>query len=247
MVNAGLTPSETLADATSVPAKVFSLNDRGRIAPGLRADLLLVHGDPITDIRTTRNIVSVWKQGVEVDRGHSREIVAQENAAWRFGAGWMPDTDSFFKGSSKVRLRVVDGGPELSPSTMILACDVRPGIKYPFAGAMYFPSLAQPIGKPAALPGIKDVTFWSKGDGKTYSVAMFTKSGGSTPVLRPFVAGKDWEKHTIPISEFHTDGHDITLMSVVATEPGKYDFEVSGFRLDAAASTRISRCGSGNP
>lgn len=248
MVKAGLTPSETLADATSVPAKIFSLTDRGRIAPGMRADLLLVRGDPTKDIRVTCDIVAIWKQGVRVDRESYRDRIAQENAAWRFGAGWMPDTDSIFKGSSKVRIRVIDGGPEQSPSTMILECDVRPGIKYPFAGAMYIPALALRKSGPVDLSGSKDITFWSRGDGKTYSVAMFTKSGGATPVLRPFVAGKHWEKHTIPISEFHTDGRDITLVSVVATEPGTYDFQLSGFRFGAAAAARIlSRSGSENP
>ena len=90
MVNAGLTPSETLADATSVPAKIFSLNDRGRIAPGMRADLLLVRGDPTKDIHVTRDIVAIWKQGVRVNRESYRDRIAQENEAWRFGAGGFP-------------------------------------------------------------------------------------------------------------------------------------------------------------
>ena len=29
------------------------------------------------------------------------------------------------------------------------------------------------------------------------------------------------------MSEFHTDGHDVTVISIVATEPGQYDFELS--------------------
>ena len=63
LVRAGLSPSEALAAATSVPARTFHLEDRGRIAPGLRADLLLVHGDPTSDITATRDIVAVWKSG----------------------------------------------------------------------------------------------------------------------------------------------------------------------------------------
>ena len=110
---------------------------------------------------------------------------------------------------------------------MLLACDVKPGIKYPFAGAMYIPALASRTTGSADLSGGMDITFWSRGDRKTYSVAMFTESGGSTPVLRSFVAGKEWEKHTVPISEFHTDGHDITVISIVATEPGEFHFELS--------------------
>jgi imidazolonepropionase-like amidohydrolase len=68
LVEAGLTPAQSLRAATSATAQAFRLADRGRIGPGLRADLLLVEGDPTADIKATRNIVAVWKAGVEFDR-----------------------------------------------------------------------------------------------------------------------------------------------------------------------------------
>ncbi|MFC5746208.1 amidohydrolase family protein [Actinomadura rugatobispora] len=68
LVRAGLSPSAALAAATSVPARAFGLGDRGRIAPGLRADLVLVDGDPTTDITDARAIAAVWKNGRAVDR-----------------------------------------------------------------------------------------------------------------------------------------------------------------------------------
>lgn len=68
LVASGMTPVQALAAATSVPARSFQLADRGRIAPGLRADLLLVRGDPTADVRQTRDIVAVWKQGRRLDR-----------------------------------------------------------------------------------------------------------------------------------------------------------------------------------
>jgi imidazolonepropionase-like amidohydrolase len=37
-------------------------------APGLRADLLMVQGDPTVNIKATRKIQRIWKAGVEVDR-----------------------------------------------------------------------------------------------------------------------------------------------------------------------------------
>jgi imidazolonepropionase-like amidohydrolase len=64
LVAAGLSPVETLAAATSGAAAAFGLTDRGRIAPGLRADLVLVKGDPSRDIGATRRIAAIWKQGV---------------------------------------------------------------------------------------------------------------------------------------------------------------------------------------
>jgi len=66
LVRAGLTPTEALQGATSRAAEVFSLSDRGRIAPGLRADLLLVDGDPTADISATQSIRGVWIGGERV-------------------------------------------------------------------------------------------------------------------------------------------------------------------------------------
>ena len=66
--NAGLSPSETLTAATASSAEAFRLADRGRILPGRRADLLLVRGDPTSDLLSIRDIVRIWKSGVEVDR-----------------------------------------------------------------------------------------------------------------------------------------------------------------------------------
>jgi hypothetical protein len=71
----GMTALQVLASATSIPAERFGLTDRGRIVPGLRADLLLVDGDPATDILATRRISRVWIAGREMDReAFRREI-----------------------------------------------------------------------------------------------------------------------------------------------------------------------------
>jgi len=64
LVAAGMTPSEVLQSATSVPAKYFNYQDRGVIEPGKRADLVLVKGDPTVDIKATRDIQGVWIAGV---------------------------------------------------------------------------------------------------------------------------------------------------------------------------------------
>ena len=68
LVRAGLTPTEALAAATANIATAFRFADRGRIAPGCRADLVLVRGDPTIDITATRDILHVWRSGVEFDR-----------------------------------------------------------------------------------------------------------------------------------------------------------------------------------
>jgi imidazolonepropionase-like amidohydrolase len=64
MVGAGLTPAEALRSATADSAELFRLSDRGRIAPGLRADLVLLGSDPTVDIAATRDLRAVWIGGV---------------------------------------------------------------------------------------------------------------------------------------------------------------------------------------
>jgi imidazolonepropionase-like amidohydrolase len=66
LARAGLTPAEILRSATELPARAFGLTDRGRVEPGLRADLVLVDGDPTADITVTKNIKAVWCAGSPV-------------------------------------------------------------------------------------------------------------------------------------------------------------------------------------
>jgi imidazolonepropionase-like amidohydrolase len=63
-VDAGMTPVEALQSATSVSAKVARVDaDRGNIAVGKLADLVLVDGDPTQDISAVRHAVAVITQG----------------------------------------------------------------------------------------------------------------------------------------------------------------------------------------
>ena len=56
-----MTPTEALASATSTSARRLGLSDRGLIAEGKRADLVLVDGDPTKNIRDSLNVKMVWK------------------------------------------------------------------------------------------------------------------------------------------------------------------------------------------
>jgi len=66
LVDAGLTPVEAIMAATSSPARTFGLTDRGEIRAGLRADLVLVNGDPTADVHAARSISGVWLAGEKV-------------------------------------------------------------------------------------------------------------------------------------------------------------------------------------
>ncbi len=63
-VQAGLTPSQVLQVATWNGAKYARvLDDRGSVAVGKRADLILVDGDPTTNISDIRKVALVLKDG----------------------------------------------------------------------------------------------------------------------------------------------------------------------------------------
>lgn len=71
LVSCGLSTTEALQAATSLPAKYFGLHDRGVIQPGYRADLVLVGGNPIEDIKGTRSIQKIWIAGQEFTHSQS--------------------------------------------------------------------------------------------------------------------------------------------------------------------------------
>ena len=77
LVDAGLTPTEALLSATSVPAEIWCEllgipRIYGTIEPGMRADLLLVRGDPTTNIEDSQQIEAVFLRGQLLRRHRPR-------------------------------------------------------------------------------------------------------------------------------------------------------------------------------
>jgi len=63
MVEAGLTPMQAITNATSNAAALLKLDDRGVLASGKLADLVVLDGDPIADISNSRRIHAIWHRG----------------------------------------------------------------------------------------------------------------------------------------------------------------------------------------
>lgn len=67
LLGAGLSPMQALQAGTSVNAAIFGIDkERGVLAPGRQADILVLDADPLEDIRNTRKIHGVWLRGVLV-------------------------------------------------------------------------------------------------------------------------------------------------------------------------------------
>ena len=67
-VQAGLTPMEAIQTATIVPARVMNMDKRtGSLKVGKQADLVIVDGDPLKEIRNIRKVWTVIKEGQQYD------------------------------------------------------------------------------------------------------------------------------------------------------------------------------------
>jgi imidazolonepropionase-like amidohydrolase len=65
LVRDGMRPAQALLAATAVDAKILGMeNEVGRIAPGLKADIVAVSGDPTQDIAAVEHVGFVMKNGV---------------------------------------------------------------------------------------------------------------------------------------------------------------------------------------
>jgi len=257
LVDSGMTPTEALAAATSVPAAAFHLTDRGQIVPGKRADLLLVKGDPTADIKATRDIISVWKLGVEDDRAAYRASLEKEKQAAdaqkhappppgsesglisdfedgttsaKFGSGWQISTDSLMGGKSTAQMHVVAGGAEGSKNALQIDGEIVQSARI-WAGGMFFPG-PTPMA-PVNLSSKKAISFWTKGDGASYRVMIYAQSFGYIPKTQTFTAGPEWKKVTMPLSAFDTDGHDLMgIFFGAASAPGKFNLLIDDVRLE---------------
>jgi imidazolonepropionase-like amidohydrolase len=66
LVAAGLTPREALVAATRAGGELLGNDHAGRIETGMPADLVLVHGDPLSDARALWRVWAVFQAGARV-------------------------------------------------------------------------------------------------------------------------------------------------------------------------------------
>jgi len=251
LVRAGLTPTEALAAATSVPARRFALGDRGNIAPGQRADLFMVDGDPTRDILATRAIAQVWKNGYAVERAQPKagataipvgealpadtlvsdfdaELAA--NAAGllpaAFGAGWMQTTDQMAGGASVVTVGRGAGGANGSAGALDVSGEIKTGFAFPWSGVMFFPSKV-PM-QLADLSSRSELVFQARGDGRRYQLMLFHGSQ-QMPSMQSFEAGPEWKEIRIPLKGFN--GADLARVRAIAFTAGQ-PTGAFAFRID---------------
>lgn len=258
LVKGGLSPVQALSAATANPAKAFRLSDRGRIAKGFKADLVLVNGDPTASIAAVHDIVEIWKDGqlasplraarrtalrnlpatvlAPVALPADGRIVRFGSAGGKpvmqapFGAGWATSTDSIFGGSSTVAISAGGTAPS-GQAALVMTGAIKPGFIAPWAGIAFSPAAQQ--FQPANLGLAKAMRFWAHGEGKSFAVMGFSRSGGQRPSVVPFVVGKDWTEITVRFADLSGfDPANATLLLIGATQQdGPFRLEIADVRL----------------
>jgi hypothetical protein len=232
LVGAGLSPTAALTAATAATAARFGLTDRGRIAVGLRADLVLVDGDPTTEIARTRHISGIWRGGRRFDRdGYRRRIATiaapvaarapagelglvsdfENGPTARFGSSWTMSTT----GASKAAVSV-GAGAHGSSGALEISGDLVPGGGLAWAGALWKPGTK--YWAPVDLSGKPGFSFLARGDGKPYAVLVFTRHGRMIPSIQSFQPGREFGPVRFTWSQFDgMNGSDVIAIGIVQT------------------------------
>lgn len=240
LARAGLASDAVLAAATSGAAEAFRIPERGRIAEGHVADLVLVRGDVESDVSHTTDIVTIWKDGYAVARESAATASAPEIAPVPegpiiidfedgidagYGSGWQVTTDAMNGGASTAELAVEAG-------VLVVRGETKTGFPFPWAGAAWFTG-PQPL-QAADFSGRTTLRFRTRGDGRRYTVMLFGAGAATTvPPMVPFVAGPEWAVIEIPLESFATANPSIIGgLAFVAQAPlGSFTFELDDVEI----------------
>ncbi|WP_428276489.1 CIA30 family protein [Candidatus Palauibacter sp.] len=240
LARAGLASDAALAAATSGAAEAFRVPERGRVAEGYVADLVLVRGDVGDDLSRTTDIVTIWKDGYAVAResaaaGSAPEIAPapdgpivvdfEDGIDAGFGSGWQVTTDAMNSGTSTAELAVEAGA-------LVVRGETKAGSPFPWAGAIWFLG-AQPM-QAVDFSGRSVLRFRARGDGRGYTVMLFGADIAATaPPAVPFLAGAEWTVVEIPLESFSTaDPTIIAGLAFVAQAPlGAFTFELDDVEI----------------
>jgi hypothetical protein len=129
-------------------------------------------------------------------------------------------------------MTIADGGSNSSRYSLEVFGEIAADVRYPIGGVIFSPGSRSST--PANLSAKKLLSFWVKGDGKTYQLMVFTHSGGGVPTIQSFATGTEWQHVTFPFSKLGpSDGYDISeIMFVAGPQSGMFKFQLDDLKVE---------------
>ena len=240
MVQAGLTPLEALTVGTGQSAAALGLSDRGVIAPGKLADIVLVAGSPQRNIADIEKIARVFLNGKEIDRPQFARDIAQAAPTPMQPVQMTSLLDDFEQedGRTNIDTLVVNSTDSgLDHAEMLLERVLRERGNHAMSMLARMSEkdspaarIDLPLSKGAVIPAdarmFQGVEFEARGDG-AYRFAIPTRGVRTQDVFAaPFDAAPAWRTVRIPFSslrqrlgEMRWTGDDLLLLRWELSRP----------------------------
>jgi imidazolonepropionase-like amidohydrolase len=216
LVAGGLTPLEALTAATGNSAKALRVEaERGTIAEGKLADLVLVEGAPHENIADIKRVSQVWLGGKAVDRERLARAIASTDPTPLPARKAVALVDDFEGPAGRTRLgtlrvNATDGG--VDNSRMLFEVIARQGggkalsIHARMAQkARPYAQLVLPLSPGAVEPvdasAFQGVRFEARGDGMYRLVVPIRAVRDYSPFAAEFSAGPEWRPVAVPFSK----------------------------------------------
>ncbi len=209
MVAGGLTPLEALTAATSGSARALGVeNERGRIAPGYLADMVLVNGRPDEDISQIENISTVFLGGAKIDRERLARNIAASGPSPLPAIAAKQQIEDFEKEKSDSHVSTEVIGRPYHDAKMLLVRTPRSSRGHALAlmGLMSdkdwpLVQLSIPLSRGTVQPvdarRFRGVRFDARGDGG-YTLGIPARTGFFSA---PFEAAANWHTVSVPFNE----------------------------------------------
>jgi hypothetical protein len=81
------------------------------------------------------------------------------------------------------------------------------------------------------LSGLRELVFWTKGDGGSYVVWLLTPETMLQPAIVPFTAGSDWTEIRIPLDRFPVRRDTVLGVFFGANTPRTFRFALDEVEL----------------
>jgi hypothetical protein len=156
----------------------------------------------------------------------------QEKISSRYGNGWHVTTDQQMNGASEASIKLIPNGVKNSKGALEISGQIKPGFAFPWAGTFF--GAGTKAMQAVSYSNAKELVFWVKGDGRTYSVMMLSNvSAVSAPPSQSFTTGSEWKEIRLPMAGF--EGLELSSISgfsfnAIGSE-GKFSFMIDNVEI----------------